>query len=150
MPVKSYAVTNSFMSRVVLIGAGVVCTWLGMPSPAQSQTLTAGAPQQISNAKTGLSVDDASVRPVAAPNANMVAFSSFAENLDIADSDTNFAADIFLYNPAASPKLSRQSVTTNGEQTGKTLAEVPPASYAPAISPALPDGKYGIAFTSNA
>lgn len=136
--------------RVMRLASLVFGVLLWCVSSAESQSLTVAAPQQISNAKTGLSVDDASVRPVTAPNANMVAFSSFAENLDIADSDTNFAADVFLYNPAASPNLSRQSVTTNGEQTGNTLAEVPPASFAPAISPALPDGKYGIAFTSNA
>lgn len=136
------------LARMALASSVALAFVIADLLPAHSQSVTVAAPQQISNAKVNQTVNDESIQPVAAPNANVVAFTSFAGNLDIADADTNSAADVFLYNAATSPNLSRQSVTTNGEQTGNTLAEIPPASLSPSISPALPDGKYGIAFTS--
>jgi hypothetical protein len=66
----------------------------------------------------------------------------------MAEADTNLASDIFLHNPALTPQISRQSVTSNSEQTANDLAQIPPESFSPSISPTLPDGKYGIAFTS--
>jgi hypothetical protein len=146
--------TNFFCSQRYAIAQGALCSLIALLGvlcnvlPSDAQSLTVAAPQQISNAKVGQLIDGSSDQPATAPNASLVAFSSFAENLDFADADSNLASDVFMYNPATTPQISRQSVTSNGEQTASGIAEIPPLSSSPSISPTLPDGKYGIAFTS--
>lgn len=125
----------------------VLCE-LGVPLTSEAQSLTVTAPVQISTAKGNAPTDDISIDAAAPPNANLVAFASYAGNLDLSQSDTNGGADVFLYSPASTPNLSRQSVNTNGEQSSSSSNDFRPSSIAPAISPALPDGKYGIAFSS--
>lgn len=119
---------------------------------ASGQGLTVATPEQISTAKIGSFLDDGSSSASLSPNAELLAYESYATNIDIAGDDTNNARDVFLYKPSSSPATTLQSVTDNGEQTtGGANSEISPDSFEAAVSARLADErKFGIAFASSA
>ena len=109
---------------------------------AHAQFSSSGA-SQVTIDKNGATFDDSSVEPVRAPNSDIIAFRSSATNILVTAPNPN-NSDIYTYSPADGYKL--MSIAHNGGFSNDTFY----VSDSPAISPVLPNGLYGVAFTSTA
>lgn len=128
-------------------GALCFATVVTFPVGARAAPTTTGA-NQISVGLNGAApTNGGASEPAACPNANILVFTSPADNLVSGQQDQNFSSDIYQYSPDKG--LSLISVAAG---TGKAPAQanVNSGSSAPAISPIAPDGSYAIAFTSDA
>ena len=114
---------------------------------ASAEPTTTGANQISVGLNGAVPTNGGAGEPAACPNANILVFSSRADNFVSGQQDQNFSSDVYQYSPAQG--LSLISVAAG---TGKAPAQanVNSGSSAPAISAIAPDGSYAIAFTSDA
>jgi hypothetical protein len=128
-------ITSSYVRRVVIFGALLTQS----PIFALAQTLVPSVPQQVSVGLGSSAPDGESDEVAVCPNANITAFKSLASNL--VEGDGNEASDVFLRDQNGT--ITRVSVSPNGIET-----------YGPSRDPSLsqvePNGRYGIAFVSEA
>jgi hypothetical protein len=123
------------VGHVVIFGA-----LLAHPAfSAVAQTLVPSVPQQVSVGLGPAAADGESDEVAVCPNSNVIAFKSLASNL--VEGDGNEASDVFVRDQNGT--ITRVSVSPNGIETFGPSRD-------PSLSQVEPNGRYGIAFVSEA
>lgn len=128
--------------RALKLSALSLTTALLFLVSAHAQFSSSGA-SQLTIDDNGTIFDDSSFEPVRAPNQNLIAFRSSASNILMTQPNPN-TSDIYTYSPSEGFKL--MSLAQAGGYSNDTTY----VSGSPAVSPVLPNGLFGVAFTSTA
>ncbi len=130
-----------------IFGSLCLASVVALPSSAIAAPSTTGAKQLSVGVNGAAPTLGGATEPAACPNANILVFTSPADNLVPNQQDQNFSTDIYQYAPSTGLSLISVAATTG---QAPAQASVNSGSSAPAISPVAPDGTYAVAFTSDA
>jgi|GEM_PF-2103676 len=131
---------NLQISQFLLALVSIAIVFAGA-TIGHAQFTSSGAEQLSRGGSWSTTPDGSSTDPSAAPNGDIVAFASRASNLVAGDS--NGYLDVFQYTP--DKKIELISVAASAPPTTQIVG-----SSGAFVSSVLPDGAYGVAFTSDA
>lgn len=129
------------------LAAVIAASYLSVPHDGFAQFTSSGA-VLISAPLAGQSLTGNSQDPAVSVNSDIVACSSFSENLVSGALDTNKAGDAFMSAAGKELEIVSRRARSVGEK--EPVPSANGESVAPSVSPRLQDGGFGVAFQSKA